>query len=72
MFSKGYSMRRPIECNCNRWITNFRCVKFGINDSMIELECNICNGLIGWWQSRAKKIIPLKRAWSRKERLAMR
>ena len=55
MFSLGYLMRRSIECNCDRGITNFRYVKFGINDSMIEPECNICNGLIGWWQSRAEK-----------------
>ena len=51
------------------------CYKYSVeklNDSMVELECNICNGLIGWWQSRAEKIMPLKRAWSRKECLAMR
>jgi hypothetical protein len=65
-------MRRTIECNCNRGITNFKYVRIGLNDSMIELECNICNGLIGWWQSRAEKIMPLKRAWSREECLSMR
>jgi hypothetical protein len=72
MFSIAYKMRRTIECNCNRGVTNFRSVKFGINGSIIELECNTCNGLVGWWHSPTKKIMPLKRKWSREERMAMR
>ena len=72
MFSIAYEMRRTIECDCNRGVTNFRSVKFGSNGSIIELECNTCNGLVGWWHSPTKKIMPLKRKWSREERMAMR
>lgn len=73
MFSVVFEMpRRSIECNCNRGATYFRSVKFEINDSIIELECNICNGLVGWWHNPTKKIMPLKQKWSREERIAMR
>jgi hypothetical protein len=72
MFSIACEMRRTIECNCNRRVTNFRSVRFEIRSSIIELECNICNGLVGWWHSLTKKIMPLKRKWSEEERLAMR
>ena len=61
-----------IECECNCIITNFKFVKFEMNGSMIELECNICHGLIGWWYRPTKKIMPLKKRWSKKECLAMR
>lgn len=65
-------MRRSKECDCNRGITNFDSVKFEINDTSLELKCTICDGLIGWWDRPAKKIVPLKRKWSEEERLAMR
>jgi hypothetical protein len=72
MFSIACEMRRTIECKCNRRVTNFRSARFEINGSIIELECNICNGLVGWWHSPTRKIMPLKRKWSREERLEMR
>ena len=72
MFSIAYEMRRTIECNCNRRVTNVRSSRFEINGSIIELECNICSGLVGWWHSPTKKIMLLKRKWSREERLEMR
>jgi hypothetical protein len=72
MSSLAYEMaRRGIECNCNRSVTNFRSVKIEINDSIIELECNICSGLVGWWHCPTRKIMPLKQKWSREESTAI-
>jgi hypothetical protein len=65
-------MRRTKECDCNRVITNYKSVKFEINESNIVLKCIICNGLVGWWDGPTKKIVPLKRKWSQDECLAMR
>jgi hypothetical protein len=47
---------------------------FKISDSRTELRCSRCRGLMGWWDepSRAKKIMPFKRAWSEEECLAMK
>ena len=66
-------MRRKTKvCECNQGNGNSKSAKFEINGSMIELKCNKCNGLIGWWNRPEKKITPYKRAWSDVERLAMR
>ena len=65
-------MRRNKESVCNRGITNSESVKFEINESSLELKCIICDGLIGWWDGPAKKLVPLKRKWSEDECLAMR
>jgi hypothetical protein len=72
MCSKAYEMRRTIQCNCNSRVSNFRSARSEINGSIIELECNICNGLVGWWYNPTKKIMPLKQKWSREQRLEMR
>jgi hypothetical protein len=48
-------MRRTKECDCNRVITNYKSVKFEINESNIVLKCIICNGLIGWLVGWANK-----------------
>jgi hypothetical protein len=47
-------------------------VEFIIIRSRIELRCNICNGMIGWWDDPTKKIMPYRREWSLEECLAMR
>ena len=60
------------ECNCNRGIINFRSIRFMINGSRIELRCRKCNRMVGWWYTQAKKIMPIKRLWSKAECLAMR
>jgi hypothetical protein len=63
------------DCTCNRWTVNSKMVEFvKISDSRTELRCSRCHGLIGWWDepSHVKKIIPLKRAWTEEECLAMR
>ncbi|HYZ60352.1 MAG TPA: hypothetical protein VE544_11900 [Nitrososphaeraceae archaeon] len=35
-------------------------------------RCVNCDCLIGWWDIRTRKIMPLKREWSQKEHLALR
>ena len=62
-------------CTCSRWITTHRMIEFfKISASRTEFRCNICNGLVGLWDepTRIKKIMPLKREWSKEECLAMR
>jgi hypothetical protein len=60
------------ECICDRRMTNSNAVEFMIIGSRIELRCHKCNGLVRWWNEDNKKIIPLRRAWSEEESLAMR
>jgi hypothetical protein len=62
-------------CTCNWWTSYSKRVEFiKINDSRTEIRCGRRHGLMGWVDesTRAKKIAPLKRSWSYKERLAMR
>jgi len=61
------------ECKCSHGITSFKSVRFEINGSRIEMECNICNGIVGWWDEpvSTKKLTPFKREWTEEERLDM-
>ena len=65
-------MRRNKECDCNRSSSNYKSVEFEINNSILEMKCTICDGLIGWWDSPRKKVKPIKRKWFEEECLTMR
>jgi hypothetical protein len=53
--------------------TDFYELQFIIAGTQIELQCNICNGLIEWWHDLAtKNAVPFRLAWSHEERLTMR
>jgi len=62
------------ECKCSHGITSFKFVRFEINDSRIEMECNICNGTVGWWDEPVskKKFIRFKQEWTEQERWELR
>jgi hypothetical protein len=60
------------KCTCDRKMSKNDAMEFIIIGSRIELQCNKCKGMIGWWDNSAKKVVPFKRALSHKERLAMR
>jgi hypothetical protein len=57
---------------CNHWVTNFKSVDLMIYDSIREIWCIKCSSLVGWWDIPTKKIIPIRRTWTKEERLAMR
>jgi hypothetical protein len=59
------------KCTCDRETSDTNAVEFIIIRSRIELRCNICNGMVGWWDDPTKKIIPYRREWSHEECLAM-
>ena len=62
-------------CTCSRRETTHRTIDFfKISASRTELRCNMCNGLVGWWDepTRIKKIMPVKRTWTEDECMAMR
>lgn len=67
-------MRQIKECSCSPGTTSIRSVKFDIIGSRIELECNECHGIVGWWEEpvHTAKLMPLKRKWSEEECMAMR
>ena len=60
------------KCTCDREKSDTDTIEFMVIGSRIELRCNKCNGMIGWWDDSTKKVVPSRRAWSHKERLAMR
>jgi hypothetical protein len=60
------------ECTSDRMVTDFQALEFVIMGTQIELQCNRCNGLIGWWHHLDRRTISFRRAWSNEERLAMR
>ena len=43
-----------------------------INKPAKELRCVKCDTLVGWWDITTNKIKPIRRAWSKVEKLAMR
>jgi hypothetical protein len=55
------------DCDCKRKIIDFDLIVFKINGSRIDLQCIICNGMIGWWHTNTEKIMPPKRKWSKEE-----
>jgi hypothetical protein len=61
------------KCTCDREKNDTDTMEFIIIGSRIELRCDKCNGMIGWWDDDStKKVVPSRQAWSHKERLAMR
>ena len=60
------------KCTCDREMSDTNVIEFIIIGSRIELRCNRCNDMIGWWHDLTKKIMPCRRAWSHEECLAMR
>ena len=62
-------------CTCSRRITTHRTIEFfKTSASRTEFRCNMCNGLVGWWDepTQIKKIMPVKRTWTEDECMAMR
>jgi hypothetical protein len=67
-------MPRSKVCRCDYEVTKSNRFEFKIKDSIIELRCRRCTGLVTWWNvsPKANKMMPSKRAWYHEERLAMR
>lgn len=70
---KTDQLQRNEKCTCDSWEAS-RMVEYKISASRTEVRCGRCNGIVGWLDepSPVKKIIPVKRAWSEEECLAMR
>ena len=65
-------MARNKECSCNQGMTNSNAMELVIKDSSMQLRCRKCKGIFGWRIGSAKKIRPIRRSWSEKERSEMR
>jgi hypothetical protein len=44
------------DCDCNRKIIDFDSIEFKIDGSRIDLQCVICNGLIGCGIHKIKRL----------------
>ena len=64
---------RNNKSECSHWIIDLKPIDLIIiNKPAKELRCVKCDTLVGWWDITTNKIKPIRRAWSKVEKLAMR